>query len=296
MANRSSVSLQTSRRRLKSSLETNRHHAASRREPVRGFALVTQGCADNARYIGDRDLGHQHSGGSNTSPHHRLQNLSTMEAFGLVVGILQVSVYASNFVSAIKDIRQAIRNGPILLQEKTQQLHILSVAVDNIGLSPQLHSKDIEASLSDVERLILRLQKIIRRRLLRPTDTSVRKLRVVISCIGGDKEVEQTFVALQGHCHFLGFYLQTMPTGSDKKVTEQLQSPAHTSAHDRGHILDPSVSRRNRLCAHTTTNEPIRPKESMSFRWFIAHQARNPASCKKHQHRYRRFQPRGLLV
>lgn len=171
-----------------------------------------------------------------------------MEAVGLLAGIAQISVYAINIVSTIQDIRLAIRNGPTLLREKSQQLDVLSIAVERISLSPQVHSKAIEAYLLAIESKILRLHDIIRSRLLRPTDTSVRKLRAAIACVGKNKEVEETFKALQGDCQFLNLYM-AVPTDSAKKVIKQ----PHFEAPDPRTTPGPFVSRDKHLAMQIRT-------------------------------------------
>lgn len=130
-----------------------------------------------------------------------------MEAVGLIASAAQISVYAFSIASTIQDIRSAIRNGPTLLQERSQQLDVLSLVVRKIGLDTRLHSDEVARYLVTVQSKILRLNNIIRAGLQTPTKSFLQKLRAATTFINRDKEVEDSFTALQRDCQILNIYV-----------------------------------------------------------------------------------------
>jgi hypothetical protein len=136
-----------------------------------------------------------------------------MEAIGFAASAAQISVYAFSIASAIQEIRSAIRNGPTLLRDRSQQLDILSLVVRGIELDSRLHSDQVAEYLVTVESRILRLHNSIRHHLQKPTNSFFQKIRAASTFISRNKEVEGSFNALQRDCQILNIYM-TLPSNT----------------------------------------------------------------------------------
>lgn len=130
-----------------------------------------------------------------------------MEVIGLLASAAQISVYACNIVSIIGDIRAAVHKAPSLLRDRSQQLEILSAAVENIRLNHTLHNDVLATYLSAVQDKILIVKHAVRLRSQEATVSSIRKLRAALTFVARKKELESSFAALQGDCQTLYFYM-----------------------------------------------------------------------------------------
>jgi len=135
-----------------------------------------------------------------------------MEVVGLIASAAQISVYACSIVSLISEIRSAARNGPLLLQERSQQLVVLGFAVEKIRLDTALHTDVLSGYLLTIQHKIRNLHDLVRLRSSRPTNSSAQRLRTALSFVTRNKEVESSFATLQDHCQTLYFYMNS--TGS----------------------------------------------------------------------------------
>jgi hypothetical protein len=135
-----------------------------------------------------------------------------MEVVGLIASAAQISVYACSIVSLISEIRSAARNGPLILQERSQQLVLLGSAVEKIRLDTALHTDVLSGYLLTIQHKIRTLHDVVRLRSQRPTNSSAQRLRTALAFVTRDKEVESSFASLQAHCQTLYFYMSS--TGS----------------------------------------------------------------------------------
>lgn len=130
-----------------------------------------------------------------------------MEVVGLLASAAQISVYACNIVSTISDIRVAIHKTPSLLREQSQQLEVLSVAVENIKLDFTLHNDLLAGYLLAVQDKIQIIYNIVRLRSQGPTNSLVGKFHTALTTVARNKEVESSFATLHTHCQTLFFYM-----------------------------------------------------------------------------------------
>lgn len=141
-----------------------------------------------------------------------------MEAIGIIASAAQISVYAFSIASLISEIRSAARNGPSILQERSQQLVILGIAVDKIRLDYTLHTDVLSGYLLTIQHKIRTLHDLVRLRSQRPANSSAQRLCTALSFVTRNKEVESSFAALQDHCQTLYIYMASagspLPTGS----------------------------------------------------------------------------------
>ena len=135
-----------------------------------------------------------------------------MEAIGLVASVAQISVYACSIASLISEIRLAAHNGPLLLRQRSQQLEVLSIAVEKIRLGYTLHTDVLSRYLLTVQDKISVLHNIVRVRSQRPTNSSAQRLRTALTFVTRNKEVESSFASLQSDCQTLYIYMAS--TGS----------------------------------------------------------------------------------
>lgn len=148
-----------------------------------------------------------------------------MEALGAAASGVQILAYACNIVSTILDIRAAVKNGPSLLRDRSQQLEILSLTVRKIGVSEHLHSSDLARYLSAVQDRIQALHDIIRTRSQKPTDSATRRLRAALGFVIREKEVDSSFASLQLDCQTLNLYMSTEGPNREAGFPARTQAP-----------------------------------------------------------------------
>jgi hypothetical protein len=155
-----------------------------------------------------------------------------MEAIGLIASAAQISVYAFSIASLISEIKSAARNGPSILQERSQQLVILGSAVEMIRLDYTLHTDVLSGYLMTIQHKIRTLHDLVRLRSQKPTNSSAQRLRTALSFVTRDKEVESSFVSLQAHCQTLYFYMSS--TGSHPYDGSRTTSTRTRDSRDEG--------------------------------------------------------------
>ena len=144
-----------------------------------------------------------------------------MEIVGSIASVGQISVYMCGLIALIQEVREAIRKGPAILQERGQQLDILSLVVGNIRLRPESHSDRIAVYLVTVQDRILRLQGVILRRLHQLTSTGLPKLKAAFAFTGRDKEVTDSFTSLQQDCNALSLLIVATNSGTGPRAVNQ---------------------------------------------------------------------------
>jgi len=143
-----------------------------------------------------------------------------MEVVGLIASVAQISVYACNIASTISEIRTAVRKGPSLVRERSQQLEVLSIAIENIRLGYTLHSDVLASYLLTIQDKIRAIHTIVCPRPQKPIHSSTQKLRTAVAFVTRNREIENSFADLRGDCQTLYFYMHSMgPSGSGRRMT-----------------------------------------------------------------------------
>jgi hypothetical protein len=162
-----------------------------------------------------------------------------MEVVGLIASAAQISVYACSIANLISELRQAARNGPLLLRERIQQLDVLGDAVERISLDHTLHTDVLSEYLLTIRDKISSLHKVVcglgssKRRTTANSSalSGAQRLRAALAFVSRGKEVEKRFVELQAHCQTLFFYMASQDRVSQALATTPVvQAPSSTSS------------------------------------------------------------------